>query len=218
MSSWIKWKGSGIGPRTNRVAPRAIPTGFNYDFFPPYFVPISPTTLSCRNDGAISRVSTHSHYLSYFSAAHVPTSNEISTCMLIYIIIYLLSSTPSTNCCQTAESNQRTCRQRTREIPLLPQCKTHTSIRVTIYEQAYTLKINTACDCTSIMYLLQYFILYLSKLVLWQVGGHSTEFDQSELYILYIHTLHIRTLTWTYFLIKSYTGFVRYILDHLEDA
>lgn len=115
--------------------------------------------------------------------------------MLIYIIIYLLSSTPSTNCCQTAESNQRTCRQRIREIPLLPQCETHTSIRVTIYEQAYTLKINTACDCTSIMYLLQYFILYLSKLVLWQVGGHSTEFDEIVLYIyiLYIHITHSNT-------------------------
>jgi len=138
--------------------------------------------------------------------------------MLIYIIIYLLSSTPSTNCCQTAESNQRTCRQRNREIPLLPQCETHTSIRVTIYEQAYTLKINTACDCTSIMYLLQYFILYLSKLVLWQMGGHSTEIDQRELYI-YIHIIHSNTyldLFSDQVLHRFCTLYTHY--DHLEDA
>lgn len=104
MSSRIKWKGSGIGPRTNRVAPLAIPAGFNYDFFFSLFSPSPPLPSHPsrrRNDRAISSV-----YI---------LSEPIRPCLVpaTQVDIGGVHCPPvPTNRCQMAESNQRTCRRR----------------------------------------------------------------------------------------------------------
>lgn len=121
MSSRIKWKGSGTSPRTNRVAPLAIPAGFNYDFSLPRLLsclslPAAPLQPSMTDQSQWS--SNFFYFCILSSRAHdrrhhtTPYRYRSITPQLRTRYVHTHIHTPSTNCCQMAESNQRTCRQR----------------------------------------------------------------------------------------------------------